>query len=807
MPRPPHLLLLLLLLLVFAAPILAGPALAVPPTVPNCKGALEPSTPGSCQGVGQAGRCDALGRVLYCDSGGLFCIDCAGRAPYCGWAPNPGYYDCNVSEPGTSDPSGLAPRTCGDCGDCAPGAACSPACPGTCGTCAGADEVCLGSGTCHAPECAGKACGKDPLGLSCGVCPSGQACDDSLGQCFALPAGCGATGAPGCAGCGCEACVCAAHPSCCAVEWDVFCAGACEVACGFDCSPCPPAPSCDGKSCGAYCGLSCGGCGAGEVCVDYHCCTPECAGKECGADGCGGLCGQCAPGVQQCDEASGMCFDKVAGCESAPGPGCGGCPCEACVCEHDAFCCESQWDGACAERCIDACGGCDPCASDPSCAGKECGTWCGQDCGACPPGGLCQAFHCCFPSCAGRQCGGDGCGGSCGGCPAGAVCSADGQCVSVGCTASGAAGCSGCDCQACVCAADAYCCDVAWDAACVASCAACGSTCGAALPPDPCAQHPAVGCCEANVRRWCDDGHLRSEACQDDAPCGWNDPQQAFTCGTTGGGHPGLKHTKACGICPAACALPKCSIDCYGPCGACPLGSTCRDDGVCVPEGTGCDGVIYEGSCVGQGAVEYCKEDTAEIITLECPSGTICDWDTAEERYACLPHDPGTCTDACRIGAVGCAANGRWAYTCQLDLATNCKVRRYEACAAGAVCLDGVCPKAAICEDACEPGAAGCLDWDSWACQQDVDGCWFQAQLTCKWGCADGACRTEPGPCGTTKVDGRCDGNVARWCVDDVLVSDDCGQGARCIEEPVTDLYRCVEQSATRPCLDHGCAP
>jgi len=30
-------------------------------------------------------------------------------------------------------------------------------------------------------------------------------------------------------------------------------------------------------------------------------CTPECQGKECGDDGCGGLCGECDPGTQYCN--------------------------------------------------------------------------------------------------------------------------------------------------------------------------------------------------------------------------------------------------------------------------------------------------------------------------------------------------------------------------------------------------------------------------------------------------------------------------------------------------------------------------
>jgi hypothetical protein len=35
-------------------------------------------------------------------------------------------------------------------------------------------------------------------------------------------------------------------------------------------------------------------CGDGKVCHDGECCTPDCAAKFCGSDGCGGSCGECA---------------------------------------------------------------------------------------------------------------------------------------------------------------------------------------------------------------------------------------------------------------------------------------------------------------------------------------------------------------------------------------------------------------------------------------------------------------------------------------------------------------------------------
>jgi hypothetical protein len=115
-----------------------------------------------------------------------------------------------------------------------------------------------------------------------------------------------------------------------------------------------------------HCGSCTLPCARNEECVAAACrCVPECTGRECGPDGCGGSCGPgCAP-----DWTCGV-------------------------------------DGRCA------------------CDGTACGAACcpaGDVCGA---GG-----GCCTPSCAGRECGDDGCGGDCGTCPARFRCGPAGECV------------------------------------------------------------------------------------------------------------------------------------------------------------------------------------------------------------------------------------------------------------------------------------------------------------------------------------------------------------------------------------------
>ena len=41
-------------------------------------------------------------------------------------------------------------------------------------------------------------------------------------------------------------------------------------------------------------------------------CTPDCSGKSCGDDGCGGTCGTCKPG-EECEDASGLCVSIFCG--------------------------------------------------------------------------------------------------------------------------------------------------------------------------------------------------------------------------------------------------------------------------------------------------------------------------------------------------------------------------------------------------------------------------------------------------------------------------------------------------------------
>lgn len=228
------------------------------------------------------------------------------------------------------------------------------------------------------PHCGGRSCGDDGCGGSCGPCGFGRACTDA-GVCSPCARDCDgrACGPDGCGGtCGhCFSGSCTAEGRC--------AEGACTSACsGRDCGdggtvlgvPCLCGTCRGDQTCAAgHCG--CGPCPSGTFCYQLSCCRPDCTGRVCGTDGCGGSCGDCRSGLS-CN-AAGRCV------------------------------------------CI------------PRCAGRECGSdGCLGSCGTCPGGQTCTASGtCCTPNCTGRRCGSNGCGGSCGTCTSGQTCNAAGQCV------------------------------------------------------------------------------------------------------------------------------------------------------------------------------------------------------------------------------------------------------------------------------------------------------------------------------------------------------------------------------------------
>jgi hypothetical protein len=246
-----------------------------------------------CGSVSPLGCCNG-DTLKFCDGGSGALASKACAAGTCGWNATSGTYSCDTT--GGASPSGQWPQIC-------PAFACKPdctgktcgsdGCGGSCGAC-GAGQLCLPSGTCWSdkcnnnnqacedcikanvpacnanwnkscmsecanpacavlcggtctPSCTGKTCGPDGCGGQCGVCPGGKLC--SAGQCATDPK-CGGANGP------CGDCICQFDPYCCQVSWDALCETECT-----QCSSCTTT------------------------------CKPECTGKACGADGCGGSCG------------------------------------------------------------------------------------------------------------------------------------------------------------------------------------------------------------------------------------------------------------------------------------------------------------------------------------------------------------------------------------------------------------------------------------------------------------------------------------------------------------------------------------
>ncbi len=238
------------------------------------------------------------------------------------------------------------------------------------------------------PDCAGKECGDDGCGGSCGECVPYEVC--SAGTCTQV------TSCP-------EAVECSLW---CWPTWGWECM---SDYCGGGLPPAEYAQA--EKVIECLSGLCPIGSDSGtEECVQdalvagcaeawAQClgCEPDCAGKACGPDGCGGKCGQCDTGV------------------------CGA-------------------DGQCHLFCEPAC------EPQGKCGPDGCGTWCGscpENQGvACSDQGACEP---CTPSCEGKACGPDGCRGWCDLCPVGQTCSHEtGQCVPA------------CTCQGTPCFADGF---------------------------------------------------------------------------------------------------------------------------------------------------------------------------------------------------------------------------------------------------------------------------------------------------------------------------------------------------------------
>ena len=175
-------------------------------------------------------------------------------------------------------------------------------CGGSCGECADGEKCKSGLCVCQ-PECGSAVCGPDGCGGACGQCRGNEECLD--GACEPLF---GKLGDSCVSDADCESLLClyASGAKSCTEK----CAGP-ECPAGFSCESVPVA-----------------GGQALDVCLP---CTVDCVGKECGDDGCGGICGACELDeyckLGKCSSIDGefgdQCFEGAdcisTTCMSAPG--------------------------------------------------------------------------------------------------------------------------------------------------------------------------------------------------------------------------------------------------------------------------------------------------------------------------------------------------------------------------------------------------------------------------------------------------------------------------------------------------------
>jgi len=191
-------------------------------------------------------------------------------------------------------------------------------------------------------------------------------------------------------------------------------------------------------------------CGPGSRCHNNQCCNAakNCSqeAKECGDDGCGGICGDCDDGIEctedTCEVADWTCasalmadyclMNFVCYADGTLNPAN---PCQMCDSAETTEAWSLADEGSeCADGMICFGGGC--CDAKGNCEEKDCGDdGCGGSCGDCVEAqeecvdGLCT----CIPACDGKECGPDGCDGVCGTgeCDDGLDCTAD-ECLGDG---------------------------------------------------------------------------------------------------------------------------------------------------------------------------------------------------------------------------------------------------------------------------------------------------------------------------------------------------------------------------------------
>ena len=465
------------------------------------------------------------------------------------------------------------------------------------------------------------------------------------------------------------------------------------------------------------------------------CCEPDCKGKCCGDDGCGGVCSNTCPSPARicCDAAS--------------------CECVLCIFPQcEGRCCGDDGIG----------GECpDDCPQGYQCDDKACVCEvedCVQD-ADCIPGKCCVDGACWWPQCNSLRCGPDPlCGFSCGTCEWGLVCNEYGICedftgpVGTGSTIPGMCGmegrCVGCnfddDCEEYErCEVNGWCYPDYYNANCHsdADCPA-GYVCrmGMCLVPcwsdmdcwygRVCVDEMCIYICDADIDceygERCISGECRMERCQPEGVCpqDWEPVDGSLACRYNPCPEPGTI-VGACGLYPQCV---ECFLDSHCPGGICDLVGQCVDpecgsDGDCPVGGVCVDGrcgmlCLADEDC---GSTETCEGSPGACRVVRCDEEGKCPkekWQPVPGSLACqfdlCPQDslvPGVCAfqDRC----VECVSGG----DCQPGMFCSLRGRCYELpqcrrdynCEYGETCLGGVCVIPCTVDADCYSGAGICL--------------------------------------------------------------------------------------------------
>ncbi len=435
------------------------------------------------------------------------------------------------------------------------------------------------------------------------------------------------------------------------------------------------------SSCPADCA-----CAAGERCEADACqgCERDCQSRICGADGCGGECGQCE-GEELCT-AEGRCADPPASCGDA-------------TCDADEDCATCPAD-------------CGACCGDGECrGGEDCGT-CPADCGACCGDGACRPDQ-------GEDCA--ACQADCG-CPEGQRCEAEGaRCVELPADCGNGACGEDEDCDTCP--AD---CPCGEGEACEAGLCVAGPSCGDEVcdPDEHCGNCEADCLCPAGQRCEVDacvvaEGLVcGDEACEPGETCETCPADCGACCGD---GACRAQHDEDCQACPADCGAccgdGECVAEHGEDCAACGLDCGCEGDEVCDVERRLC-------ACVPDCEARVCGPDGCggECAPNSCPMGSACSEGACVAQPGCgdqvcaVAEDCTTCPADCGCGeGQRCDPDSR---RCECDAQCGDRVCGPDAC--NGVC--GVCDE----DEACVEGrcVADCAEdcGEAWGLTCSGDG-------------------------------------------------------------------------------------